>query len=129
MIVRGKFMKNIYFTILFMICTLVWGNYVNADDGYRLWLKYDLISDKDILNEYRNKIQAIKIEGESPTVQIIKQELHKGLFGLLGITIPEINSVDRDGIILVGSTNNLPPRQDADLKNKLNKAGNEGFVI
>ena len=122
-------MKNIYFTILFMICTLVWGNYVNADDGYRLWLKYDLISDKDILNEYRNKIQAIKIEGESPTVQIIKQELHKGLFGLLGITIPEINSVDRDGIILVGSTNNLPPLQDADLKNKLKKAGNEGFVI
>jgi alpha-glucuronidase len=71
-----------------MICSLVGGNFANADDGYRLWLKYDLISDVNLIETYRDKIKAVMIEGESATIQIAVKELNNGLTGLLGKTIP-----------------------------------------
>ena len=39
---------------------------LKADDGYRLWLKYDLISNQQKLNEYKELVKALMIEGESP---------------------------------------------------------------
>lgn len=104
-------------------------NITNADDGYRLWLKYDLISDVDLLKEYKEMIHAIMIEGESATIQATSNELKNGLNGLLGSTIPQVSNVNEDGIIIAGAFNNLPLLQYTDLQSKLMKVGEEGFVI
>lgn len=112
-----------------MIFVLKAVNFVSADDGYRLWLKYDLISDGDLLNEYRNEIQAIMVEGESATIQAAKDELQNGLNGLLGKTIPVLNLVNEDGIIMAGAFGNLPQLKNANLKSRLLQAGDEGFVV
>lgn len=100
-----------------------------ADDGYRLWLKYDLISNQQKLKEYRVSIREWIIEGSSPTIEAAKRELRIGLDGLLGSKIPELDSVDTDGRLLIGTYKNLKNPGAIDLKGKLEKLGSEGFVI
>ncbi len=54
-----------------------------AEDGYRLWLRYDKISNASLLAVYQKQIHSVFIEGRSPTVGIIKNELSSALEGLL----------------------------------------------
>lgn len=59
-----------------------------ADDGYRLWLKYDLIEDPAQLNSYRSGIRSIRLNTtETPVTASAVRELKTGLQGLLGKTI------------------------------------------
>lgn len=58
-----------------------------AESGYSLWLRYDKISDKQLLALYQNQFKSFWIEGNSPTLKTAKQELSKGLSGLLGVPI------------------------------------------
>ena len=71
-------------------------NFVHADDGYRLWLKYDVISDVRLLKEYKNLIHASMVNGESATIQAARNELQNGLMGLLGSAVPQINNVNEN---------------------------------
>jgi hypothetical protein len=48
-----------------MIFILAKGTFANSGDEQRLWLKFNLISDAGFLNEYKNVIKAILVNGES----------------------------------------------------------------
>ncbi len=100
-----------------------------ADDGYRLWLKYDLISNQQKLNEYRDVIKEIQIEGKSSTIDVIRHELRTAFKGLLGTNIPEVNSLNQDGTLIIGKYKDSPLLSKIDLKSKLEKAGSEGYII
>ena len=52
-------MKKIIFesVLIFLLIASIQPLY--ADDGYRLWLKYDLISKLNLLKEYRNNVQVV----------------------------------------------------------------------
>ena len=120
-------MKNFFFTIF--ISLLVFSNFNYADDGYELWLKYNLISDKHQLEEYKDLITGVIIKGNSKTIQIAGKELHRGLNGLLGLKIPEIKNPDKDGVLFVGTYKNSPILHKISLQDKLIKTGDEGFII
>jgi len=122
-------MKKHIFSLLFIIFMLTAGNFIFAEDGYRLWLKYDLISNARLLKEYENLIHASMVKGESATIQAARHELQTGLNGLLGSTIPQVDNVKENGTVIAGAFQNLSLHQDADLKSKLAKVGDEGFVI
>ena len=117
------------FSFAFTIMMFAAVNIVNADDGYRLWLKYDLITDGRLLKEYKNLIRASMVKGESATIQAVRNELQMGLQGLLGSTIPTVRNINENGIVLAGSVKNIPFLQDPDLISKVLKVGEEGFVI
>ncbi len=55
-----------------------------AEDGYRLWLRYDKIDNPALLIQYKKIIQSVSVKGNSPTINVIRQELKNGLTGLLG---------------------------------------------
>ncbi len=59
-----------------------------ADDGYRLWLRYDLISDEELRAGYARELREVVLAApgiaESPTVAAARDELTAGLRGLLG---------------------------------------------
>lgn len=74
------------FLVLFLLVTSM----ANADDGYRLWLKYDLIKDAAKREEYARSIQFIAVSNQSPIVMTAAQELQLGLQGLLGKSVPII---------------------------------------
>ncbi len=100
-----------------------------AESGYRLWLRYDLVSDSHHLHQYRKSITGLVIEGESPTIQAAGNELRLGLVGLLGLTIPEVKKINNSGVILAGSYESSPLFEDIIAKSDLMKVGSEGFVI
>ncbi len=48
---------------------------IKAEDGYRLWIRYDLISDQKKLTLHHELTKGWVIEGESPTLAIARKEL------------------------------------------------------
>ena len=122
-----EIMKKIL--LFFVLAVIFVVSNTKAEDGYRLWLKYDLISNRQKLNEYTELIKSIKVEGDSPTLKAAKYELEIGLNGLLGLKIPEAGSPNQDGTIIIGKYKDSPLLSKIDLKNKLDRVGSEGYVI
>ncbi len=100
-----------------------------ADDGYRLWLKYDLVSNPQKLRDYRTSVRGWMISGSSRTIQAARKELRNGLNGLLGSEIPEVDGIGEGNILICGTYRDNPLLRGIDLKDKLEEAGTEGFVI
>jgi len=100
---------------------------LHAEDGYRLWLRYDLVDNKSILQEYSRLISSVQVNGESPTVAVIKNELSTALQSLLGKKIP-IQSTISNGSVVVAAQPNQHIRAVVD-EATWNKLGREGFVI
>ncbi len=69
--------------LLFVLLTTGLVNY--ADNGYRLWLKYDKLQDRKLLAIYKNKMQEISLHGNSPTIQKAKEEINAASQGLLDV--------------------------------------------
>ncbi|MBL7740802.1 MAG: alpha-glucuronidase [Chitinophagaceae bacterium] len=113
-------------TFLFLAILIMAGS-VSAENGYRLWLRYDLLTDKALLTAYRARISTIVADGRSATAAITKEELQNGLLGLLGKKVVMTNTIGH-GAIVTGT-----PAMDVigslSLKDQLAKTGNEGFVI
>jgi len=100
---------------------------LHAEDGYRLWLRYDLVDNKSILQEYSRLISSVQVNGESPTVAVIKNELSTALQSLLGKKIP-IQSTISNGSVVVAAQPNQHIRAVVD-EATWNNLGREGFVI
>ncbi|MFZ0430706.1 MAG: alpha-glucuronidase family glycosyl hydrolase, partial [Acidobacteriota bacterium] len=79
--------------LLFCGFLLLLSSALRADDGYRLWLRYDPVDDAARLASYRNLITATLIEGNSPTMTAARSELGRGLTGLLGSEPRPVQSV------------------------------------
>lgn len=75
-------MKRTVFFGLLILCL----NAIHAEDGYRLWLRYDRIDNPTLLQRYRQTITAIDFPAPTPTLTAARQELLTGLQGLLGQT-------------------------------------------
>ena len=58
-------MRISVFSVIFLGIALCTVNSSFAEDGYRLWLKYDLISEQDILITYQSEIQSVNVIGQS----------------------------------------------------------------
>ena len=99
----------------------------NAEDGYRLWLRYDRLPASAIAT-YRSKISSLIVDGKSPAFEVVSDELSNGLAGLLDKSISRTEKIDRDGAVVV-----LTP--DSGLgaalnwKRQLELLGPEGFRI
>ena len=63
-----------------------------AEDGYRLWLRYDKIDNPRVLQQYRASLSSVQMLGNNPTIIAAKTELIQGLEGLLGSKIAEKNN-------------------------------------
>ena len=96
-----------------------------AENGYRLWLRYDPITDQEKLSSYRKTIQGFNIHGNSPTLEAVRKELGMGLSGLLGKVIGDSGEC----MVLAGKTTDLPTLPGIDFSKKLNGLGEEGYVI
>ena len=93
-------------TLLFV--ALCVGATAEAEDGYELWLRYPLVSDARLLKQYRESSAALLVAGDSPTARIVREELSRGLRGLLGAEIPLARDVSRDGVLVAGTPTSSP---------------------
>jgi alpha-glucuronidase len=99
------------------------------EDGYDLWLRYRLVDDAARLREYRRDLAALVVEGASPTLRAAREELVRGLGGLLGRAVPLERTVSRDGTLLIGTSASAPDLAALPIAADLRRVGNEGYVL
>ena len=85
-----------------------------AEDGYRLWLRYDPLP-AEVRQRFAPSVTEIVVQSNGAIARSASSELQHGLSGLLAKPIPVRQSVDRDGAIV------------AELKKA--RLGSEGFTI
>ncbi|GAB4032823.1 alpha-glucuronidase family glycosyl hydrolase [Spirosoma jeollabukense] len=86
-------------------CLLLISKVAFGDDGYRLWLKYDLIKDVAKRDGYTRSAQFIVVNSTSPVLKSAANELQTGLQGLLGKSVPIVAKAENrtGGIVLTES--------------------------
>jgi len=100
-----------------------------AEDGYELWLRYPMVTNGALLAQYRSAVTGLQAAGDSATARASRDEVTRGLRGLLGIDVPLVPQVTRHGVVVAGTPASSPivaasiPRED------LTRAGAEGYVI
>ena len=65
------------------LCALVVSGLAQAEDGYDLWLRYHPL-EKAALAHYRPLATSVVVPGQSPTANAARDEIVRGLSGLLG---------------------------------------------
>jgi alpha-glucuronidase len=118
-------MKKITLLLILLLLAVT----LNAENGYRLWLRYDKLPDNSITQEYRNFISGWITEGDSPVIKAAADELKPGLNGLLGKDIPEVKNIDKDGIIVAARYPGSKLLAGLHLESSLKAAGSEGYVL
>jgi len=119
-------MQNIIFTLLIVIsiCPMI-----RANDGYDLWMSCKKLDDEAILEEYRQAFSSIVIEGDSKTLGIVREEVKKGLGGLLGVDVPVRSMLSESAALVIGTPAISQVIQELNLSNELAPLGREGFLI
>lgn len=118
-------MKKTHCLLLLVLLTCL--QQLSAEDGYRLWLRYDRITNTALLNEYRSQISSIYAEGHSPVLDAARGELMKGLSSLFGTTLPAASRIT-DHQLIIGTAGNSSFIASLKLK-ELDHIGDEGYLI
>lgn len=123
-------MKNRKPALLFLLLILSFiPSALMAEDGYRLWQRYDLIEDASLLKTYRNTLNEVVVAGNSPTIAVIVEELKKGLGGLLGYSLPFSLQASKNGALIIGTPENSAAIRSLRLSEQLKELGEEGYLI
>ena len=97
-----------------------------AEDGYDLWLRYRPLP-APVLKQYRDQGTQLVAPADTATQRAARDELVRGLSGLLGRAPALAAQARRDGAIVVGTPASLP--QLAALQGELEGLGEEGYLI
>jgi alpha-glucuronidase len=100
---------------------------VHADDGYRLWLRYDKIDNAQLLQQYRDKISFLEFTDTSLTMLAAKEEMLNSLQGLLDKKIVVVDKLT-NATVLAGTIQNSIIHSVIN-NDEISKIGKEGFVI
>ena len=124
-------MKNKYPVLYYLLIALFLSSSFSsgADDGYRLWLRYDQIKDASVLRKYQQSVAEIVFEESSPTFLAAQKELATGLSGLLGQNIPLSASLNRKGAVVAGTPAGSALIRSLNLNERLRELGDEGYLI
>jgi alpha-glucuronidase len=104
------------------------GARLRAEDGYRLWLRYDSLPAKEA-ESYQPLVTAVVAPGESPARAAIRNEFIQGSSGLLGRPVAIVSEVDRDGAVVICTPKNSAAIAELELGESLAALGPEGFLI
>lgn len=117
--------KTTLIFIFALLCTLS----SFANNGYDLWLKYSKIENKQLLQEYKLATSSIYIKGESETLKVAKEELQRGLNGMLQFHPLFTDALEKNNTLLVSNAKNLPPSIYKKIKKELSILNKDGYII
>ena len=94
--------------------------YLHAENGYELWLRYKPTDNTRLLHEYQKKNRYILFPANSPQLQAAKEELERGLQGMLQLSLNETEKVKRRNTDCRNTANHstLLPTSTADRQHK-----------
>jgi alpha-glucuronidase len=108
----------------------------HAEDGYRLWLRYDPVADASLRRSYVEAIKQVALATDSSrpaffrtgTLEAARDELAAGLRGLLGTDIPVVDQPAMDGTVIIGTPRN-PKIAALVSETDLRAIGEEGYLV
>ena len=98
----------------------------HAEDGYNLWLRYHALA-PDKANAYRSHASQLIVGSATSTQIVTREELQRGLDGLLAHAPPLSDAVTRDGAIIVGTPLSSPLIEG--LRLDARSLGKDGYTI
>jgi alpha-glucuronidase len=119
-------MKKLFFYFLILTCCTL---QVKADNGYRLWLRYDKISNQNLSNQYKKAVTQLVFPAKSATLLAAQKEINQGIKGLLQFELPQKENVTLDGALLIGTPASSKLIKNLPLKEALLQTGKEGYLI
>jgi alpha-glucuronidase len=99
-----------------------------GEDGYRLWLRYPLVSEPARLSEYQAAFAELVAFDDTPTLGVAQAELERGLAGLTGAAPTRAERVTRDGSLVLATSGSPALAAVAGLE-ALTNLGPEGFIV
>ncbi|MES2277516.1 MAG: alpha-glucuronidase family glycosyl hydrolase [Bacteroidota bacterium] len=100
-----------------------------ADNGYRLWLKYDAIKDAGKAAAYRRSICQLVFPGANPTLSVARHELLSGLNGMLKYLPAATKTVVTSGTLIIGTPQSSNLVTNARFKSVLTGLNSDGYFI
>ncbi len=98
------------------------------EDGYELWLRYIPPGDEPLLAAYRAALTHVVIDGATATRRAARDEIARGLAGLLGTPVPLADQVG-PGALVIGTPVSSPVIAGLPLAAELNALGDEGYTV
>jgi alpha-glucuronidase len=120
--------SQVFIACLTLAIVFVMGAAAKAEDGYRLWLRYDPLP-KQMIVAYRPCVTSVVVPGKSATLDAIRAELVSGCTGLLGSPVPEGGNARRAGAVVVGTPKSSPLIAGLKWERQLADLGPQGFLI
>jgi alpha-glucuronidase len=100
-----------------------------AEDGYRLWLRYEPVADPALRSAYAAAFSEIVVpENPRPVIASARDELVTGLRGLLGADLPVASQPTRDNALVLG-TPRQPEIAALVTETDLRAIGEEGYIV
>ncbi len=100
-----------------------------GEDGYRLWLRYDRITDEAKRLEYLSAINHIVAPRSSDSIAAAVAELQLGLRGVLGQMVPAKQQAGPEGALYLGTPEHSEWVRAAGQQARLAALGAEGYLI
>ena len=99
-----------------------------AETGYELWLRYPPVAIEERRFTYRTHPSAIVVQSRTPTGNVIRAELERGLRRMLGRTVPVRKGV-QPGAIVVGTPSNSDLVAGLRWDEALSTLREDGYII
>jgi len=126
---KVKRVSSSFSSLIIVFLLLLMPFKIVAEDGYRLWLRYDSIENASKLNKYKKDIKVIHFPEDSVTLRAAREELTKGVAGLLGFSVKFTDKLTESGTLVVGTPKSSNIVASLSLDGKLKNIGNEGYII
>jgi alpha-glucuronidase len=111
-----------------LLMSAAFAPFLAAEDGYRLWLRYDPLPEP-VRSDYAAAFTEIVTPANaSPTVALARDELVRGLGGLLGAPVSAATRASRPHALVLGRPND-PAIAALIRESDLRAAGEEGFIL
>lgn len=121
-------MKRKYSALL-IVLLLVPAAPVLADDGYRLWLGFDPVTDRAYLKDCGQRFENVMITGDSPVLRTAHDEFIAGLVSMTGMRISEVTSPEGRGTLIAGTFSSSPFIASLLPDAVPGTTGEEGYII
>jgi alpha-glucuronidase len=120
-----KSLKYAYITLLLLLCF----SFIKANNGYNLWLNYEEVQNSEHKKSVEQLLQNIRLNDNSPTSEVIREEINRAAKGMLGIVSSYSNSFNKKtGIYIATGADDIPLNAKG-LALELKELGEEGYII
>ncbi len=114
---------------LFLFLLLLGTAEARAEDGYELWLRYHRVADETLRAHYWAVLNDVDVAGDSPTMAAVRDELRRGLHGLLGTEPPNLPTTSQKGVLVAGTPASSATVASLHLGAALDAVGSEGYLL